>query len=345
MRGASPTTAHAMIVASNESHELSAGVSVVVPVFNGALALPSLVEQLAELFEGQGRRYEVILVNDCSPDNSWAVIAQLAARHRHVHGIDLMRNYGQHNALLCGIRSARHELVVTIDDDLQHPPHEIPRLLAKLDEGYDVVYGAPHELPHGLLRNLASTITKIALQAAMGATTARRVSAFRAFRTRLRRAFETFHGSFVSIDVLLTWGTTRFTHILVEHRPRVLGQSNYTLRKLLTHALNMMTGFSTLPLQFASLVGFSITVFGMFILGFVLVRYFADQTAPQGFPFLASIIAIFSGTQLFALGVIGEYLARMHFRLMDRPAYAIRQASTEATFVSTPDVDHRFVKR
>ena len=149
----------------------------------------------------------------------------------------------------------------------------------------------------------------------MGAQTARRVSAFRAFRTPLRRAFHTFSGSYVSIDVLLTWGTTRFTHIFVRHEPRLVGQSNYTVGKLLTHAVNMMTGFTTLPLQLASLLGFAIMAFGMFILAFVLVRYIVNDTVPQGFAFLASIIAIFSGTQLFALGVIGEYLARMHFRL------------------------------
>jgi undecaprenyl-phosphate 4-deoxy-4-formamido-L-arabinose transferase len=236
-----------------------------------------------------------------------------------------MRNYRQHNALLCGIRAARYDVVVTMDDDLQHPPEEIPHLLAKLTEGYDVVYGAPEDLPHGVLRNLASSMTKIALQGAIGADTARRISAFRAFRTELRDAFRTFSGPYVSIDVLLTWGTTRFTHIFVRHEPRLQGASNYTVRMLLTHALNMMTGFSTLPLQVASLVGFASMAFGMLILAMVLVRYVVDNRAPQGFPFLASIIAIFSGTQLFALGVIGEYLARMHFRLMDRPTYTIRR--------------------
>jgi undecaprenyl-phosphate 4-deoxy-4-formamido-L-arabinose transferase len=318
-----------MTVPQAGGQRLRAGISVVVPVFNSELTLRSLVTQLGALFQKSGQQYEIILVNDCSRDNSWNVIAELGALDSRVRGVDLMRNYNQHNALLCGIRLARYDVLITMDDDLQHPPREIPSLLSKLDEGHDVVYGAPRELPHGVLRNLASTITKAALQAAMGAETARRVSAFRAFRTELRRSFETFHGSFVSIDVLLTWGTTRFTHVFVDHEPRLLGQSNYTVRKLLTHAINMMTGFSTLPLQIASLLGFGITVFGVFILGFVLVRFFANGTAPQGFPFLASIIAIFSGTQLFALGVIGEYLARMHFRLMDRPTYAIRQMTPE----------------
>jgi len=301
------------------------GVSVVVPVYNGARTLPGLVAEVSTVFQSSGTRFEIILVNDCSPDDSWRVIAELAERGPHVRGIDLMRNYNQHNALLCGIRRARYDIVVTMDDDQQHPAAQIPRLLERIDAGYDVVYGAPQRLSHGLLRNLASTITKMALQSGMGAETARHVSAFRAFRTEIRRAFETFHGSFVSIDVLLTWGTTRFGAVQVTHAQRETGASNYTVRLLLRHALNMITGFSTLPLKLASLMGFVFTAFGMLVLAFVLIRYVISGGGTPGFPFLASIIAIFSGAQLFALGMIGEYLARMHFRLLDRPAYVIRE--------------------
>ena len=297
--------------------------SVVVPVYNSEASLPVLVERLEAMLVAQGTPFELILVNDCSQDRSWEVIGRLASTRTWIHGIALMRNYGQHNALLCGIRSARHDIIVTMDDDLQHPPEEIPKLLRGLTDGYDVVYGTPEDLPHGFLRNLASTITKIALQTVMGAQTARRVSAFRVFRARIRNAFETHQGSYVSIDVLLTWGTTRFTHRVVRHDPRHVGTSNYTFRKLLTHALNMVTGFSTLPLQLASVVGFGLTIFGVLILVYVIGRYMIQGGAPSGFPFLASIIAIFSGAQLFALGVIGEYLARIHFRLLDRPSFVV----------------------
>jgi undecaprenyl-phosphate 4-deoxy-4-formamido-L-arabinose transferase len=239
-----------------------------------------------------------------------------------------MRNYGQHNALLCGIRAARFDTIVTIDDDLQNPPEEIVRLLDKLDEGYDVVYGTPAVETHGLWRDLASRVTKIALQSTMGAETARKVSAFRAFRTVVREAFSSYRSPFVSIDVLLTWGTSRFASVVVQHDLRRVGQSNYTLRKLVTHALNMMTGFSVLPLQLASLAGFSFTLFGVGVLIYVVGRYLLQGTSVQGFPFLASVVAIFSGAQLFALGMIGEYLARMHFRMMERPPYAVRQGSS-----------------
>jgi glycosyltransferase involved in cell wall biosynthesis len=238
-----------------------------------------------------------------------------------------MRNYGQHNALLCGIRDARYEVIVTMDDDLQHPPEEIPKLLAKLDDNYDVVYGTPAHEQHGLWRDLASQVTKLALQNAMGSRTARQVSAFRVCRTELRNAFENYQGPFPSIDVLLTWGTTRLAAVKVRHEPRRGGVSNYTVGKLLRHAFNMMTGFSVLPLQLASVVGFVFSVLGLLVLGYVLGRYLVEGGSVPGFPFLASVIAIFSGAQLFALGIIGEYLARMHFRMMDRPTYTVRSTS------------------
>jgi undecaprenyl-phosphate 4-deoxy-4-formamido-L-arabinose transferase len=242
-----------------------------------------------------------------------------------VRGISLLRNYGQHNALLCGIRAATGEIILTIDDDLQHPPEEVPLLLDRLAEGADVVYGTPDRESHGLFRDLASQITKIVLQEAMGAEVARDVSAFRVFRTQLREAFATYSNPSVSIDVLLTWATTRFAAVRVRHEPRTIGVSNYTFRKLLRHALNMMTGFSTRPLQIASLIGFSFTLFGMAVLVYVIGRYLIQGGSVPGFPFLASVIAIFSGAQLFALGIIGEYLARMHLRMMDRPTYAVRE--------------------
>jgi glycosyltransferase involved in cell wall biosynthesis len=237
--------------------------------------------------------------------------------------LNLMRNYGQHNALLCGIRAAKYDLVVTMDDDLQHPPEELSRLLARLEEGFDVVYGAPKAEQNGLMRALASRITRLALRAAVGGDVAKNVSAFRVFRTQLREAFASYHSPFVSIDVLLTWATTRFGAITVDFHPRHSGSSNYTFTKLVRHALDMMTGFSTAPLQLASLIGFTCTLFGLGVFIYVFVRYCLEGSVP-GFPFLASIIAIFSGAQLFALGVIGEYLARMHFRSMKRPAYVVR---------------------
>jgi len=297
-------------------------ISVVVPVYNSEATLPELVKRLKPVLDSAAHEYELVLVSDGSSDRSWEVIQRLSAENDWVRGIKLMRNYGQHNALLCGIRAARCEIIATMDDDLQHPPEELPKLLRQLD-GFDVVYGAPERQQHVFWRDDASTFTKWALQGSMGAETARMVSAFRVFHRHLRQAFEDYHSPFVSIDVLLTWGTKRFTAVRVRHDARLAGISHYTVRKLVIHATNMVTGFSTLPLQIASFLGFFCTLFGVAILAYVVGSYAIRGTSFPGFTFLASIVAIFSGAQLFTLGIIGEYLARMHFRMMERPTYTI----------------------
>jgi len=306
------------------------GISAVCAVYNGEASLVELYHRLIPALSLLATEYEIVFVNDHSPDKSGKIIASLAAQDPRVRGIDLMRNYGQHNALLCGIRAARFDTIVTLDDDLQHPPEEIAKLVGRLDEGYDVVYGTPKSEQNGWARALASKVVRMALRSAVGYEVAKNVSAFRAFRTQLREAFNGYHSSFVSIDVLLTWATTRFAAVPVRFDPRFAGSSNYTLSKLLTHALDMTTGFSTKPLQLASLIGFVFTTFGMCVLVYVIGRYFFQGSVP-GFPFLASIVAIFSGAQLFALGVIGEYLARMHFRLMNRPAYVVRSVTPKTS--------------
>ena len=304
------------------------GISVVIPVYRGEDTIRELVERLAVVLPGLSKEFEVILVNDGSPDQSWQEITLLASAYEWVRGINLMRNYGQHNATLCGIRAAQFDVTVTMDDDLQHLPEEIHKLLHGLDEGYDVVYGTPKKMPHSWWRNAFSHLTKRLLSMAMGVRNIRDFAAFRAFRTKLRDAFASYQNPNVIIDVLLSWGTTRFTSITVDEMPRQAGQSNYNLIKLIQYTMTVLTGFSTLPLRIASLVGFLFTFLGIAIFIYVVAIYFLVGSLP-GFPFLASILALFSGTTLFALGIIGEYLARIFDRSMDRPPYIIdEQIST-----------------
>lgn len=313
--------------APDQRPPLPDGLSFVIPVYNSGKILPKLVARFSPVLAQLGRPYELILVNDGSKDDSWAVIRQLTAEHSWIRGVQLMRNYGQHNALLAGIRLAGFNTVVTMDDDLQHPPEELPKLIAAFVPGIDVLYGTPELLQHGFFRNMSSAVTKLVLQKAMGSDTARLVSAWRIFRTDVRAGFATYNSPFVNIDVLLTWSSNRFASVKVRHEPRETGNSNYGIVKLIGHTLNMMTGFSVLPLQLASLVGFAFTLFGMAVLAYVIGRYVLFGSTVAGFPFLASIIAIFSGAQLFALGIIGEYLARIHFRTMSQPAYTVAEAT------------------
>ncbi len=306
-------------------------ISVVIPVYRSQDSIGLVIEQLSKVLPTLTDTYEAVLVEDNGGDNGWDVIQQLSQDYEWVRGYRLMRNYGQHSALLCGIRAAKNEIIVTMDDDLQHPTEKIKDLIALVEEGYDVAYGTPEKEQHGFLRDVASQVTKIVLQGAMGADTARSISAFRAFRTSLRDAFVEYRGPLVNIDVLLTWGTTKFTAIPTPHAPRTIGASNYTFGKLVTHTFNMVTGFSTLPLRFASVLGLTMTGFGFVLLLYVILsQIFIFRYEVPGFTFLASVISIFAGAQLFTLGIIGEYLARMHLRIMDKPAYIVGQ-STEKT--------------
>lgn len=296
--------------------------SVVIPVYNSAETLEALAERLGQVLPRVATDFELILVNDGSRDESWLVICQLAQKYPWLRGINLMRNYGQHNATLCGVRAARCEIIITMDDDLQHPPEEIPLLVEKLDEGYDVVYGVPQKRPHSWWRNWFSVITKRVLAEVMGIRTIRDIGAFRVFRARLRGAFAEYRNPNVILDVLLSWGTNRFATVLVTEKPREVGRSNYSFYKLFKVTMVVVTAFSTVPLRFASMLGFGFTLFGVIIFLYVFSATLLQGSIP-GFPFLASIIALFSGTQLFALGIIGEYLARIFDRSMDRPAYMI----------------------
>jgi glycosyltransferase involved in cell wall biosynthesis len=298
--------------------------SIVVPIYKGESFIEPLVAELIRTLPAFTEKYEIILVSDGSPDHSWELIQNLTPRYECVRGIRMMRNYGQHNATLCGIRAARYEVVVTLDQDLQHPPEEIPQLLAKLEEGYDVVYGAPRKLPQSLLRNVMTASIKWILAKVIGLPSVHNVSAFRAFRTHLREAFVNFQSPSLILDVLLSWGTTRFTSVPVNIA--LAERSNYSFTMLVRTATLILIGYSTLPLRVASWIGFGMTLFGLGVFIYVLVVYFTAGS-PPGFPFLASMIALVSGAQLFALGIFGEYLARMFDRSMDRPPYVIQETT------------------
>ena len=296
--------------------------SVVVPVYRGENLIAPLLERLANVLPALATAFEVILVNDGSPDKSWAAIEQGMKKYPWVNGICLMRNYGQHNATLCGIRAARYETIVTMDQDLQHPPEEIPSLLAALNEGFDVVYGAPKTLPQGFWRNMLTASMKHLLSAVLGLPAVRNISAFRALRTPLCVAFENFQGPNVILDVLLSWGTTRFTSVPVNIAPAT--GSNYSFPLLVKMTLLILTGYSTMPLRLASWLGFAMTLFGLAVFTYVIIVYLAVGSLP-GFSFLASIISLFGGVQLFVIGIFGEYLARVFDRSMDKPTYVIHK--------------------
>ncbi|MCJ7520218.1 MAG: glycosyltransferase family 2 protein [Anaerolineaceae bacterium] len=303
-------------------------ISVVIPVYNSELILPKLIDRLIPSLKNISNTFEILLINDGSSDKSWQVVSLLAKEYRQIIGVNLMRNYGQHNALLCGIRSSKNDIIITMDDDLQHPPEEIHKLVNRLHEGFDVVYGIPHKQVHERWRNFFSWFTKSVLSNTLGIKSIKSISAFRAIKRDLRRAFENFDSPNILIDALLSWGTNNFGTIEVNEEKRLVGKSNYTFRKLFRIAMLVLTGFSTLPLRIASAIGFFFTLFGGGVLTYVIVKTFQEGSIP-GFPFLASIVSIFSGVQLFTLGIFGEYLARIFNRSMNHPTYVIGETTSK----------------
>lgn len=300
--------------------------SVVIPVYRGEETLEPLIERLGKVLPHVAETYEAILVNDGSPDKSWEIIGRLSSQYDWVRGIALMQNYGQENATLCGIRAARYDIIVTMDDDLQHEPEELPKLISKLDQGYDVVYGVPRTRRQTWWKSMFASIVKKAISSVIGLPAIRDMSSYKAFKADLKPAFAGITSPDVQIDVLLSWGTRRFAAVQIDEAARKAGKSNYNLNKLIKVSLLILTNYTTIPLRFASILGFLFTILGFFILIYVVAEYFTVGSIP-GFSFLASTITIFSGVQLFALGIIGEYLARMFERTSGKQPYIVMKTT------------------
>jgi undecaprenyl-phosphate 4-deoxy-4-formamido-L-arabinose transferase len=304
---------------------LSDGLSIVVPVFRSEKTLNELVNRITKSVSDKS--VEIILIDDASGDGTWTTICSIARQNSMVTGIRLGRNSGQHGALLAGVRAAKFQTVVTLDDDLQNPPEEINKLIDALVPGVDVVYGVSTEVKQNFYRRAGSKLVRKFFASALGFNSAVSMSSFRTFRTVLREGFNTALGPNVSLDALLTWSTTRFTVVEVKHDERKVGDSHYTFRKLVRFMIDMATGYSALPLRLASALGFLTISFGAVLLVYVIGRPIITGERVQGFPMLASTIIIFSGVQIFLLGILGEYIGRMHFRVMNKPTYMVAETT------------------
>jgi undecaprenyl-phosphate 4-deoxy-4-formamido-L-arabinose transferase len=264
--------------------------------------------------------HEIILVNDGSSDGSWQTITAVAQEHKCIKGLSLTRNYGQQSALLCGIREAVFDVTVCMDDDLQHPPEELPQLVDALkDRNLDVVFGTPETMPHPFWRVVAARSVKALLSLVLGDDNIRNMSAFLCFRTELRTGFDRHLGPTATIEVLLSWVTSRSGAVNVKHQPRKRGKTGYTLQKLVDYTLMLITSYSTALLRLATLIGILLTASGCIA---AVLRIFV----PGGNGWLITLLA---GIQLFFLGIASEYLARLYFRTMGRPPYVIRETTSQ----------------
>ena len=297
-----------------------------VPTYKSPTTLAELVSRIAAVNLGE---YEVVVVDDGNDDSTWSEILRLSQTESPVIGLRLGRNYGQHSAILAGVRKAKYSQIVTLDDDLQNPPEDIPKLLAELKPGIDVVYGVSSEVRQNLFRRFTSKFTKAVFAKVLGFESAISISSFRAFRAQLKEGFAGDLGPHVSLDALLTWSTSRFSTVEVSHHPRRVGKSNYSLGKLIRFMLDTATSYSTRPLRLATTIGFITTLFGLLMLIWVVGNaVFVGDSVP-GFPFLAASIAVFSGVQLVVLGILGEYLGKIHFRAMNKPTFSVSESTQD----------------
>lgn len=303
--------------------------SVVIPCYRSSKTLPILIpllnNALSDLLNNREiSDFETLLVVDGSPDDTADVARELEISFPGISVIELQRNFGQHNALVAGIRVASGEIIVTMDDDLQHPPNQISKLISPLIAGVsDLVYAIPSREEHGMARSAASRTVKSGLKLT-GVENAQFVGAFRAFSTFLRNGFAAVNEPTVNLDVLLSWTTTRVSAVKVEMNQREVGVTGYSVVKLVRHTFNMITGYGVAPLKLATFLGFAAGALGFVILITELTKYFLGENLVAGFTTTIALVCLFSGVQLITIGLIGEYLGRIHFRSMSKPMYLIR---------------------
>lgn len=297
--------------------------SITVPVYNSGATLDELTERLNRVFNSLKEAYEIIFIDDGSNDNSWKKIIELKSKFSHIKAFRLARNFGQHNALMCGFGFANGQYVITLDDDLQHMPEDIPKLIEKIEEGYDLVYGVYKSKKHSFWRNFGSKFIKWAYNKALSIRG--EITSFRIIRLSIIKKITKYDKNFTFIDGFIAWHTTNIGYVEVDHKTRKVGRTGYSLRKIIVLSMNLITNFSIFPLQIASFLGIIFSTLGFIMaLTYFLLRIFSKITL-SGFATIIIVLTIFSGVQLFILGLMGEYLGRIQLNINSKPQYNIRE--------------------
>lgn len=304
--------------------------SLVIPVYGSEPVLPELVRRLQAMFDQQGRPsgdYELILVCDCSPDRSWAVIRSLAKQYPWVRGILLRMNAGQHNALMAGFSKARGRVIVTMDDDLQHAPEDIPLLLAELAQGRDMVYARFKSRKHTGWKVAGSRLNDLVAGYLMNKPKGLYLSPFRAMTADIRDDILRYQGPYVYVDGLILSVTRNIGTVDVDHHERYAGDSGYSLRKSISLWLKMATNFSIVPLRITSFVGLCFAGVGFVLALVLIIQKLTLDRMPIGWSSLIVTVLIVGGVQLLALGMLGEYLGRVLLILNSRPQYVVGETT------------------
>jgi polyisoprenyl-phosphate glycosyltransferase len=299
--------------------------SIVVPVYRSAAILPLLVEVIQQEMQAANLldAFELLLVNDASPDNSWQVIRGLATQYPFVKGISLRRNFGQHNATMAGLNHAVGDIVAIMDDDLQHPPEAIIRMIDALNEGYDVCYTRYLNRQHATWKKLGSLFNDWVATHLLGKPKGLYLSSFKMIRKEVVEEVIKYNGPYAYLDGLILDVTRTITTINIEHQARHEGQGNYNFRRSLSLWLKMATSFSVLPLRLASHMGFALAGFSVLMMGYVAVQKILHPDIAAGWTSLIAVILLIGGIQTLCIGMMGEYLGRTYLKLNGKPQFVV----------------------
>ena len=302
--------------------------SIVIPVYNSEEILDELINQITSeirkkinLFED----YEIILVNDKSLDNSWKKIEEIATNQKNVIGINLSKNFGQHNALMAGIKNSRGDFLITMDDDLQHPPNYIIEIINKLNQGFDVCYTKYENNKYSFFKKLGSAINDKVANIVLDKPKNIYLSSYRGIKRNVINELKKFDGPYVYLDGVILNVTSNIGSINIKHNKRLKGNSGYSFKKLFSLWLKVFTNSSIFPLRMASVTGFIVTIISLFFAVLLIIFKIRNPEIPQGWTSVATFIFFFSGVQLLALGIIGEYIGRIFINLNQKPQYIIKE--------------------
>jgi undecaprenyl-phosphate 4-deoxy-4-formamido-L-arabinose transferase len=291
--------------------------------------LPELIAQLRQVLDNSPYRdrFEVVLANDCSPDQSWKVIKELSQQHSFVRGISLRKNVGQHNATMAGLSIARGKINIIMDDDLQHPPAAILRLAQQIEDGFDVCYTRYRERKHVAWKRWGSRFNNWVATLMLKKPANLYLSSFKAMKREIATTILRYDGPYTYIDGLIVGATNSVTAIDIDHQERFSGEGNYNLRKSLSLWLKMATGSSIYPLRLATIAGFCLAAASFAFFLYVIIEWLLNPNVQPGWTSVIATVLFIGGVQTFCMGVIGEYIGRIYLRLNNTPQFVIGQTT------------------
>lgn len=298
-------------------------ITVVIPVFRGSEnVLKSIVERFKNFSE---KGIKIIFVFDGGKKESLEALEEVVLNHQSIKVIELSKNFGQHNAIICGIEHAKGDWIITMDEDFQHDPLEIPKLFEKQKEGdYDVVYGKYHELSHSWFRNFTSILLKKLLKIGIPNLHSD-FTAFRLIKTRVAKKLVGMNNSYTFLDGYLSWITSSVSSVLITHSESKAGESSYSLKKLIEHSINIFVTFSNLPIRILSISAFFFILLSSSYSLYIIISSFTNANYQAGFPTFIAFLGFGFGLVLFGLGVVGEYIARINYKTTNRPNYSVKK--------------------